>query len=108
MCSIDNWLSGFSVRALAAFILLMPIASARSQTPLRAKIGQMVMVTVTGDSVEAETESMDTLKTDLNDELIGGIIMFTWSDNLNNPAQIAHLRCPCSWPLTKREAWSHA
>ncbi len=91
MSSENNCVSGASVRAVAMILLLMPIASARPQTPLRAKIGQMIMVTVTGDSVESNTESMDTLKTDLSDDLIGGVIMFTWSDNLNNPAQIANL-----------------
>jgi beta-N-acetylhexosaminidase len=49
------------------------------------------MITVTGDSVEESNPSMDTLKSDLSQNRIGGIIMFTWSGNLNNPSQIAHL-----------------
>ncbi len=41
--------------------------------------------------MEVENPSMDTLKADLANGRIGGVIMFTWSDNLNNPAQIANL-----------------
>jgi len=51
----------------------------------------MVMVTVRGDSVEESSASMDTLKSDLAQGLVGGVIMFTWSGNLQSPTQIAHL-----------------
>jgi beta-N-acetylhexosaminidase len=34
---------------------------------------------------------MDTLKSDLANSLVGGLVMFTWSENLKSPAQIAHL-----------------
>jgi len=61
-----------------------------SQVSLRTKLGQMVMVTVTGDSLEESSASMDTLRSDLSENLIGGIIMFTWSGNLKSPEQIAH------------------
>lgn len=64
---------------------------AEGQVSLRAKIGQMVMVTVTGDSVEESSSSMDTLKSDLAEGLVGGVVLFVWSDNLNNPQQISHL-----------------
>lgn len=70
---------------IAAFSL--PV---HSQVPLRTKLGQMVMVTVTGDSLEESSASMDTLKRDLSENLVGGIIMFTWSGNLKSPEQIAH------------------
>jgi beta-N-acetylhexosaminidase len=72
-------------------ILLFSVLPLPAQVPLRTKIGQMLMVTVTGDSVEDRSPSMDTLKTDLSEGLIGGVIMFTWSGNLKNPGQIAHL-----------------
>ena len=74
-------------------ILALAIACslpAASQIPLRTKLGQMVMVTVTGDSVEESSPSMDTLKSDLAENLIGGVIMFTWSGNLKSPEQISH------------------
>ncbi len=65
--------------------------AAFSQLSLRQKIGQMVMVTATGDSLEESSPSMDTLRSDLSRGLVGGVLMFTWSNNLKNPAQIAHL-----------------
>lgn len=49
------------------------------------------MVTVTGDSVEKSSASMDTLRNDLADGLLGGLVMFNWSGNLNSAGQIAHL-----------------
>jgi beta-N-acetylhexosaminidase len=52
----------------------------------------MVMVTMTGDSLDGKASpSVDTMKSDLANGLIGGVIMFTWSSNLRNPQQIAHL-----------------
>ncbi len=69
---------------------LLACAHTAAQPDLRHKLGQMVMVTVTGDSVEESGASMDTLKSDLEAERIGGLIMYTWSGNLNNPEQIAH------------------
>ena len=33
--------------------------------------------------------SMDTLKSDLANRLVGGVVMFVWSENLANPAHIA-------------------
>ena len=75
-------------------------ASAGAQTDLRHKLGQMVMVTVTGDSVEKSGASMDTMKMDLADGLVGGLVMFTWSGNLRSPGQIAHLTAE----LQKRSA----
>jgi beta-N-acetylhexosaminidase len=70
------------------FLSISPFAEA--QVSLRTKIGQMVMVTVTGDSVEESSASMDTLKSDIAGGFLGGLVMFVWSDNLNNPQQIAH------------------
>lgn len=69
---------------------LVSVLPAPGQVPLRTKLGQMVMVTVTGDSVEESSASMDTLKRDLAENLVGGIVMFTWSGNLKSPGQIAH------------------
>jgi beta-N-acetylhexosaminidase len=79
------------LRLWTVLFLLFSVLPLPAQIPLRTKIGQMLMVTVTGDSVEDRSPSMDTLKTDLSDGLIGGVIMFTWSGNLKNPGQIAHL-----------------
>lgn len=73
----------FLVPALPGLLLAQPT--------LREKLGQMVMVTVTGDSVEERNPSMDTLKQDLARGLVGGLVMFTWSHNLMSPNQIAHL-----------------
>jgi beta-N-acetylhexosaminidase len=82
----------WSARLFLPFIpILLSVATVVSQVLLRTKIGQMVMVTVTGDSVEESSPSMDTLKTDLAEELLGGVIMFNWSGNLRSPEQIAHL-----------------
>jgi beta-N-acetylhexosaminidase len=64
---------------------------AEAQVTLRQKIGQMVIVTFTGDSLEKRTASLDTLKNDLADGLIGGVTYYTWSNNLKNPAQITRL-----------------
>ena len=76
------------------FLVLVLIAACSvpvlSQVSLRTKLGQMVMVTVTGDSLEESSASMDTLKRDLSENLVGGVIMFTWSGNLKSPEQIAH------------------
>ncbi len=75
---------------LGCVLLPLGCLSAFSQVPLRAKLGQMVMITVTGDSVERSSPSMDTLKNDLAEHLVGGVVMFTWSGNLKSPGQIAH------------------
>lgn len=75
--------------AISLFALLHGQMAA--QPTLREKIGQMVMVTVTGDSVEERNPSMDTLKQDLARGLVGGLVMYTWSNNLMNAGQIAHL-----------------
>lgn len=79
-----------SLPLLVALCGFIP-ASGFSQPTLREKIGQMVMVTVTGDSVEDRNPSMDTLRQDLARGLVGGLVMYTWSGNLANPGQIAHL-----------------
>jgi len=81
------------IRLLLCCFSLVVIGSSSvlAQVPLRTKIGQMVMVTVRGDSVEESSASMDTLKSDLAQSLVGGVVMFTWSGNLQTPAQIAHL-----------------
>jgi beta-N-acetylhexosaminidase len=71
---------------LSLFVVLQSPA----QIPLRTKLGQMIMVTATGDSLEEHSPSMDTLKSDLDQGLVGGLAMFTWSGNLKSPAQIAH------------------
>ncbi len=76
---------------VATISTLLSAGQTFAQPSLRTKLGQMVMVTVTGDSVEKSSPSMDTLKSDLAGGLIGGVIMFTWSGNLKNPDQIAHL-----------------
>jgi beta-N-acetylhexosaminidase len=83
-------------RLCLAFCLLWVVFStflpipADAQVSLRSKIGQMIMVTVTGDSVEESSPSMDTLKSDLSEGLLGGLVMYVWSGNLNIPSQIAH------------------
>jgi len=64
--------------------------TAFSQLSLRQKIGQMVMVTATGQTLEESSPSMDTLRSDLSRGLVGGLLMFTWSNNLKNPLQITH------------------
>lgn len=65
--------------------------SVLAQPTLREKIGQMIMVTFTGDSLEKHTASVDTLIADIVDKRIGGVIFFTWSNNLKSPGQIRHL-----------------
>ena len=69
--------------------VLLGFAPAGAGVSLREKLGQMVMITVTGDSLEETGPSMDTLKSDLADRLVGGVVMFVWSGNLAHPAQIA-------------------
>jgi beta-N-acetylhexosaminidase len=69
--------------------LLFVGATAAAGVTLREKLGQMVMITVTGDSLEETGASMDTLKKDLADHLVGGVVMFVWSENLASPARIA-------------------
>lgn len=64
-------------------------ATVSADVTLREKLGQMVMITVTGDSLEESGPSMDTLKSDLADRLVGGVVMFVWSGNLTDPAHIA-------------------
>lgn len=49
------------------------------------------MVTFTGDSLEKNSASLDTLKSDIAEGLIGGVTYFTWSNNLQSPAQIKNL-----------------
>lgn len=51
----------------------------------------MVMVTFTGDSLEKNSASLDTLKSDIDEGLVGGVTYFVWSNNLQTPAQITHL-----------------
>lgn len=88
----DRW-SDHRARTLVVLPWLLSLALhvAEAQIPLRQKIGQMVMVTFVGDSLEKSSASLDTMKSDLSNGLVGGAIMFTWSNNLNRPAQIAHL-----------------
>ena len=69
--------------------MLFLSASAGAGVTLREKLGQMVMITVTGDSLEETGPSMDTLKSDLAHRLVGGVVMFVWSENLATPARIA-------------------
>ena len=69
--------------------MLFLSASAGAGVTLREKLGQMVMITVTGDSLEETGPSMDTLKSDLAHRLVGGVVMFVWSENLAKPASIA-------------------
>ncbi len=76
-----------------SLVLLLPLSSSVSeaQISLRRKIGQMVMVTFVGDSLEKSSASLDTMKTDLANGFVSGAIMFTWSNNLKRPQQITHL-----------------
>lgn len=76
--------------ALFSVLLLTPHDS-DAQVSLRRKIGQMVMVTFVGDSLEKSSASLDTMKADLANGFVGGTILFTWSNNLKRPQQIAHL-----------------
>jgi beta-N-acetylhexosaminidase len=73
---------------LVACVLFVS-APAGAGVTLREKLGQMVMITVTGDSLEETGPSMETLKSDLANRLVGGVVMFVWSDNLVNQAHIA-------------------
>jgi beta-N-acetylhexosaminidase len=76
-----------------ALVILITLSSqiTDAQVSLRRKIGQMVMVTFVGDSLEKSSPSLDTMKTDLANGFVGGTIFFTWSNNLRRPQQIAHL-----------------
>jgi beta-N-acetylhexosaminidase len=81
---------------LSAFLALVSLLCLSSQVcdaqvSLRRKIGQMVMVTFIGDSLEKSSASLDTMKSDLANGFVGGTIMFTWSNNLKKPQQITHL-----------------
>jgi beta-N-acetylhexosaminidase len=77
---------------LPILLTLLVASESTAQVSLRQKIGQMVMVTMTGDSLDGKSSpSVDTMKSDLANGIIGGVIMFTWSNNLRNPLQIAHL-----------------
>ena len=71
--------------------LLLFGAEAPAQPTLREKIGQMLVVCFTGDSLEKSSASLDTLKDDLARGNIGGVILFTWSNNLRSRGQILHL-----------------
>jgi beta-N-acetylhexosaminidase len=71
------------------FILSSEVSDA--QASLRHKLGQMVIVTFTGDSLEKSSASLDTMKSDLANGFVSGTIMYTWSNNLNKPQQITHL-----------------
>ncbi len=85
--TLRRWLYCLGISCLT----VATVTPARGQPTLREKLGQMVMVTVTGDSLESSSPSMDTLKSDLSRGLVGGLVMFTWSNNLKSPGQIAHL-----------------
>lgn len=81
---------------LSAFLAFVSLLSFNSQVSdahisLRRKIGQMVMVTFMGDSLEKSSASLDTMKSDLANGFVGGTIFFTWSNNLRRPQQITHL-----------------
>ena len=79
-------------RSVVSILLILSFhLYADAQISLRQKIGQMIIVTFTGDSLEKRTASLDTLKNDLADGLIGGVTYYTWSNNLKNPAQITRL-----------------
>ncbi len=78
-------------RVLAIIVWVTIAHPLAAQHTLRTKIGQMVMVTFTGDSLEKNSPSLDTLKTDLANNHLGGVIFFTWSGNLRSPDQIRHL-----------------
>lgn len=79
--------------AFLALAILFTLNSQVSdaQVSLRHKLGQMVMVTFTGDSLEESSASLDTMKSDLANGFLSGAIMYTWSNNLNKPQQITHL-----------------
>ena len=78
---------------LVAIVLLcfLGFNVSEAQTSLRRKLGQMVMVTFVGDSLEKSTASIDTMKSDLDNGLVSGTTFFTWSNNLLRPSQILHL-----------------
>lgn len=79
------------VICFAVFFSLLVVRESYAQISLRQKIGQMVLVTFTGDAIEKSSASLDTMKSDLASGNVGGVIMYTWSNNLNNPSQILHL-----------------
>ena len=79
-------------RCVVSILLILSFQfNAGAQVTLRQKIGQMIIVTFTGDSLGKRTASLDTLKSDLAEGLIGGVTYYTWSNNLKNPAQISLL-----------------
>ena len=90
LCSVTRRRS-LVVICFAVLFSLLVIRESNAQLSLRQKIGQMVMVTFTGDAIEKSSASLDTMKSDLASGNVGGVIMFTWSNNLNSPSQILHL-----------------
>jgi beta-N-acetylhexosaminidase len=81
----------FLVPAILALFCILSSFPAAAQPTLRDMIGQMVMITFTGDSLERSSPSIDTLLADIAGQRIGGVIFFTWSNNLKSPGQIRHL-----------------
>ena len=88
---MSAWKIGFRNFSFSLLIVSLVPHASDAQLSLRRKIGQMVMVTFVGDSLEKSSASLDTMKSDLANGSVGGIIMFTWSNNLRRPEQITHL-----------------
>ena len=83
-----------NLRSACITLVILFVLSAQvsdAQVSLRRKLGQMVMVTFVGDSLEKSSASLDTMKSDLANGLIGGTTFFTWSNNLLRPQQVTHL-----------------
>jgi beta-N-acetylhexosaminidase len=88
-CSTQSKFFAIFLSFVSLFSLDPSVSEA--QVSLRHKIGQMVMVTFVGDSLEKSSASLDTMKSDLANGFVGGTIFFTWSNNLRRPQQITHL-----------------
>jgi len=68
-----------------SLVLLLPAMSSCEVTSMDAKIGQMLMVWFEGSHVTPEVEAM------IRDYGIGGVVLFRWANNLEDPSQIAEL-----------------
>jgi hypothetical protein len=101
MISCSRTRSKFFVIFLS-FVSLLSLSSSVSeaQVSLRHKIGQMIMVTFVGDSLEKSSASLDTMKSDLANGFVGGTIFFTWSNNYTSfertAAKIRHTASDCN------------
>ena len=63
-------------RSVVSILLILSFhLYADAQISLRQKIGQMIIVTFTGDSLEKRTASLDTLRMILPTDLLGALLI---------------------------------